>query len=688
MAPSASSNELSGSAPIEALSPDVKTHRPSSRAAVSRDRLVMLSMITVAMALASMLYVQLEFSGAAALLAGVTVLAACLAVHAQLQKAAEITRLKAEIARLEHDRKAHSRAADAGRSASDGMASAPAYASRTSPAHAAPVAAPATAKGSPAGAESAPLAIEPHARWERAQTAAMQSSAPQRMDDAGQLSSARPAKIQNDGARVPDTTALPPAAPSIDAASIDAALWPGTTLISTDSMRDQWAFRPREAAAGPAPGTVHRPDLAPKPSTIDADLATVQRKIKALADEVNAAGTAKQMSMPAEKHRLSHAALSHTALDHSIDALKAAAGTMRDPAREAMRNPLNAPAHERPAVPQALPPAVPAPGATSLGELPIPATAERIAVSEPVRLPAFPAQPVTGQPVTGLAHEFSRDVDDAAFAAVSGPELRAAPQMRPSRLDAITSAIEAGRIEVRLSPIVGLASHEISHYDLAFTLKTQAGDVVDGPEHDLMLAGGDLLALFDTARLVRATALAAKLDARRKGGALLSPVSGPSITNAQFLETFARMYEDREGISSQLVLTFSQADTEQFSASAWQALSDMHAFGFRFALDKVDHLSTDFALLVRRGFTFVKLSSAALLSGMPSRDRFIPADEIWHHLAGAGLTLVAGQIDDEAVRARVLGFGVLLGQGQLFGGARPVSVDVSALTAASRSAAA
>ena len=135
------------------------------------------------------------------------------------------------------------------------------------------------------------------------------------------------------------------------------------------------------------------------------------------------------------------------------------------------------------------------------------------------------------------------------------------------------------------------------------------------------------------------------------------------------------MFEERDRISNQLVLTFTQADLEQFTPSAWQALGDMQAFGFRFALSKIDHVAMDFASLAQRGFAFLRLEANALMHGLPARDRFIEADELCRYLAGAGMTLVADTIDDEAIRARVFGFGVLFGQGRLFGGARQVKLD-------------
>ena len=83
----------------------------------------------------------------------------------------------------------------------------------------------------------------------------------------------------------------------------------------------------------------------------------------------------------------------------------------------------------------------------------------------------------------------------------------------------------------------------------------------------------------------------------------------------------------------------------------------------------------DFAVLAKRGFSFLRLDATSLMNGLPARERFAGPDELCRMLAGAGMTLVADTIDDEAVRARVFGFGVLFGQGRLFGGARQVKLD-------------
>ena len=694
-ASSSASSELSlaGSTIATPPSSGPKTRRKRPPELASRERLVLLSMMLVSGAVGAILYAHLEFSGVSASITGAAIFAACWAAHGQQRKQSEIARLKAEIARLEREP-----AADGDKLTAVGNGkinhSSPALgpAAPGAQSHGAPPSAASvprwrqvnTEKPSPQNAvadEAAPLSLEPHARWEHPQTPPVVSEPARQAGNPGWSADAGPragSAIDRSAAPIAPPPAPVTAAPAPQA--FDAALWPGTSLSTSDPMRDHWAFRPREAGMSPALGsTASSGGAASLPSTIDNDLATVQRKIKALADEVNAADALKVKPVSgfvAGPLAIDSTRMPPSVLDQSIGALKAAAGSMR----------------ERSAGPQQATPLAPATAQPmTLGDLPIPATAERIAVSDPRALAAAPAPqaPATHEPAPRPPAPHPIDMIAAAVSAAghTTPPIAQSPPAS-SRLEAIASAIDAGRIEVRLSPIVGLTTHDVTHYDLSFRLKNQAGDVLDDPASEFLIAGSDVLALFDMARFVRASALADRLNARGKGGSLLSPVSGRSMTNAQFLEMFARVYEEREGISNQLVLTFSQADTEQFSASAWQALSDMHAFGFRFAIDELDHFSTDFAHLASRGFTFVKLGAPSFLNGMPARDRFVPANEICRHIAGSGMTLVVGSIDDEAVRARVFGFGVLLGQGQLFGGARAIAVDPSGVGAGQRPAAA
>ena len=696
----------------------------------SRERLVMISMFFVTAAIAAALYAQFDFSLAAAILGGGLAWVALMSMHMQVKRNAEIESLKAEIARFESQSAAaygshaggmhaalHSRDApwpntgkddsgkgDSGksdsvkpamgsprRSAAKDQAAAP-NASHSHASH--PLAAnsqainpqtstpSAAAPSSPAGSLAGP---QTHPRWELPQTHSQNQPHSQAETHS---------HSQTQAQTTPGSSAVPAGARDASRetarrapVAVETALWPGTALGAADPMRGQWAFRPSDAdlkvlgltvplaqdhAAGMAADLTADLQILPLPGDLNSDLEMVQRKIKAMADEVNAAELVRDRPIGAPQ---SPAAA--TAMEKSIGALKATAETMRARPQAA----------SMPASKSALTPFDPTPSdmalqALSLAksaakldtpsmhtlpfELLIPATAERIAVSglataAAAPLPAVASPEVAPAPLPDLPHL---------------PVFEFAPPPPPNpRLAAIVAAIENGSMDVFLSPIVALQSHQVSHYDVTVRLKAASGAYLDDAEQELQLAGSDMLALFDTARLKRSAALAQRLDAHNKSGSLLSAVNGPSITNADFLETFARVYEERDRISSQLVLTFTQADVEQFTASAWQALGDMHAFGFSFALSKIDHVAMDFSALAKRGFAFLRLDASALLSGLPARDRFVGPDDLCKLLAGAGMTLVADTIDDEAVRARVFGFGVLFGQGRLFGGARQVKLD-------------
>ena len=644
---------------------------------------MLVSIVLVALASVAVMYAQFDFAPAAAGLGGGAIWAALTALHLQVRKNQEINLLKAELAKLENQRAAAPGESHAAAShlqvashpqISGGNATQTRPKSSMRSADAAVLRAPASANQ-----VSRPSA---DARETVARDIATPASGPQ-MHPRWEKSQPR-----QDQPR-PETAAKAAASGQVP---VETALWPGNVVSPTDPMRDPWAFRPKDGSAGlPAgrPVAEHGELPSALPSSLDGDLEMVQRKIKALADEVNA--------VELGRDRPSNTASMHgvgPAIEKSVGALKATAESMRDkprapsprPKRAVASDPVPAPAAAAQPAQPPLPMQSQPMQSQSLQGVPfeflIPATAERIAVSTPDT-----AAPAGAPPVPEMSEPDDLPVFEFAPPAPIAAPVAAAPAPAPfnPRLLAIAAAIENGAMDVFLSPIVALQTHQVSHYDVTVRLKGTNGSYIEGAEQELQLAGNDMLALFDTARLKRSAALAARLDAHNKPGSLLSPVNGPSLTNGEFLETFAHAFEARDRISSQLVLTFTQADVEMFSASAWQALSNMHAFGFRFALAQIDHLAMDFAGLAKRGFAFMRLEARALVDGLPARDRFVGPDELCKMLAGAGMTLVADTIDDEAIRARVFGFGILYGQGRLFGGARQVKLD--ALPAGSSAAA-
>jgi cyclic-di-GMP phosphodiesterase TipF (flagellum assembly factor) len=261
------------------------------------------------------------------------------------------------------------------------------------------------------------------------------------------------------------------------------------------------------------------------------------------------------------------------------------------------------------------------------------------------------------------------------------------PPIMPShaKLAALAEAVSAGRVEVSLTPIVGLADHQVHYYEVFACPRDERGALLATTTRDPQLAIAGLLPLLDSARLKQAAQVARSFAEGGRGTYLFTPATAVSLANDGFLDELADAYRDREALANELVMTFAQADVRTFGGSEWSALTDMRDLGFRFGVEDVTDFDYEFTALCAAGFAFVKLDAATLLSGLAGPDGTIGAEEVCRSLAELGLTLVVTGISDEATRESVAAAGVPLGQGPLFGA--PLAVGANAFAAADHAAA-
>jgi cyclic-di-GMP phosphodiesterase, flagellum assembly factor TipF len=195
-------------------------------------------------------------------------------------------------------------------------------------------------------------------------------------------------------------------------------------------------------------------------------------------------------------------------------------------------------------------------------------------------------------------------------------------------------------------------------------------------QHDLsrMAHGSGLMPRIDAARMLRAARVAQRLGERGRQGSVLTALAGESLTDETFLDT-AALQPGTDGRIS-LVLSFTQNDVRTFTPVHSEALGSMAAGGFGFALEDVTDLDMDFGALKAMGFEFVKLDAPVFLEGLPAASGRIPASDICRYLSEFGLSVIVGRIEDDWLLARILGFGVLLGNGTLFGGPKLVKPEM------------
>lgn len=399
------------------------------------------------------------------------------------------------------------------------------------------------------------------------------------------------------------------------------------TAVAPPKLSEEEIASPVKAAGLEAPPMPPQSALGPR----EADVEMLQGAIKRLLQEVNEAELAQQGGAAADgTHKTRTAAeLFDTdgAIDQSVDALNLAAGAMRD------------------------------------------AGAPKAAVADTTADAGSPSLTPPPLPPTSPAS----DVPEAAGAA---SQRAVAPS--DQRAQIMSDAISAGRISVLLQPILGLEDQRTRHYEVSVQLRDAAGDVLDvfgrGPD----LRGTGLLPLFDSVSVAKIASVSRRLSERGKSGSIFSRFNGESIADDQFIGTLANHLRQQSNLAAQLVLSFSQADVRALSPAEWDSLADMRALGFRFAISSVTDLDMDFEALAEQGFAFAKLDADVFLNGLRTGETVVPSKDVCAHLAKLGLTLVVENIADERQRAMIFGFGVLLGQGELFGGPRPVRADPAA----------
>ncbi|HUS96014.1 MAG TPA: EAL domain-containing protein [Hyphomicrobiaceae bacterium] len=253
------------------------------------------------------------------------------------------------------------------------------------------------------------------------------------------------------------------------------------------------------------------------------------------------------------------------------------------------------------------------------------------------------------------------------------------PSLAPiaaQRIAAVADALTNESIDVFLEPILGLDDQRACHYEVSVRLKLQGGDVLDQAGYSEATRGSGLLPLIDAVKISHTKRLAVELTGRGRAGSFFSQVDGEALETKQFGDDVSAIMKGQGKIVARLVLAFSQQDVRQFTMAQWTSLEELKAQGFRFAVESVTDLDMDFEDLSLRGFAFAKLDAEVFIAGLTSPDGHIPAPDICQHLAGAGLTLIVQSIASERQLAEVLGFGVLFGQGALFGGARPIKAQV------------
>ena len=253
--------------------------------------------------------------------------------------------------------------------------------------------------------------------------------------------------------------------------------------------------------------------------------------------------------------------------------------------------------------------------------------------------------------------------------AMSGPFKGMA---RDAVIALIRDALDAGRVDLYLQPIVTLPQRKVRYYEAMVRMRSADGDVLMPADFLHYAETGGMMPRIDNLMLFRCVQVVRRLLAKNRDISLFCNVSAATLNDAQFFPQFAEFMDANRAIAPSLVFEFTQSAYRSLGPMEFESLAALAEHGFRFSLDNVIDLRIEPRDLSDRGFRFIKAPAALLLGHAVGAATDIHPADFSGLLGRYAIELIAERIESEGTVVDLLDYDVRYGQGFLFSPPRPV----------------
>ncbi len=238
----------------------------------------------------------------------------------------------------------------------------------------------------------------------------------------------------------------------------------------------------------------------------------------------------------------------------------------------------------------------------------------------------------------------------------------------------VRNAIDAGKVDLYLQPIVTLPQRKVRYYESMSRLKADDGEIVAAADFLAHAEAGALLPKLDSLSTLRCVQVVRRLLLKNRDIGLFCNMSGATLTGAGFPQ-FLEFADANRAIAPSLMFEFTQATIRAMGPMEHEALAALAERGYRFSVDNVTDLRVEPRELADRGFRFIKVPATLLLNRVGAASTDIHPADLSDLLGRFGIDLIAEKIEAENTVVDLLDYDVRFGQGFLFSPPRPVRAE-------------
>ncbi len=270
------------------------------------------------------------------------------------------------------------------------------------------------------------------------------------------------------------------------------------------------------------------------------------------------------------------------------------------------------------------------------------------------------------------------------------PAPAAAGGLTPA-LRILTEAVESGRLDLFLQPVVTLPQRKTAIYEATLRPSQAAGAELTVHEIRAAAAEAGIAAALDLNLLRRAERVLSGFSGRGRETQMIAPVSLAGLGDREVANFLRDLGQRDPKLAGNLIIGVPQSVQHAAGPLEAEAMALIAGSGLRLALIDANDLKLDLNTLAAQGFKYVRLSASRLLqAGQGAQHGLeIHTADIARLLQRFGIQLIADSVSSETTILDLLDYQVPLAQGDLFAAARqvrPEALAEPAVTPASKPA--